>query len=236
MDPGVVREQLAWHSAESLEYYRRHRQTADDLYPSEKLFLPDVVRQVDSMLDVGCAAGGFSAIVREYNPRIRYVGVDIVSAFVEAARADHPDVEFMVGDGLHFKTPPASFELAHAAGVLHLNHRYREMIVAMWEQSARFLMVDLRLSRGPGEVGRMEAPFGERESIPLPYIVLNVQQAISMFEDLRPSPSSIRIKGYSHRPAASAHLRDPQLMMAVIVAEKGTCDADRRLDIDLDVR
>ena len=140
------------------------------------------------MLDVGCAAGGFSAVVKAFNPDIRYLGVDVVPAFVAAARADHPDAEFAVGDGVHFATPPGSFELAHASGVLHMNLRFREIIAAMWQQTSRFLLCDLRLSSTSGERGRMVSPFGEPEGVALalPYIVLNVDEALDLFKQLDP--------------------------------------------------
>jgi len=233
MDPFIVNEQRAWHSAESLEYYRRHRRSVVDLYRSERFFLPDVLQQVGSMLDVGCAAGGFSAVVRAINPAVRYVGVDVVPAFVESARADYPDAEFHVSDGVHFSTPPGSFDLVHSTGVLHVNARYEEMIRAMWDQTSRFLLCDLRLSRGEGQRGYIESPFGERERVTVPYLVLNVDAAVALFTDLTPRPRSIRVRGYVHEATASAHLSDRAVLMAFFLVEKGG-NVDRPIvDVDL---
>jgi SAM-dependent methyltransferase len=236
VDPAILEQQRAWSSKESLEFYRRHRQTPDDLYPSERFFLPAVVPQVASMVDVGCAAGGFSAVVKSFNPRIRYVGVDVERNFVAAAKADHPDSEFVLGDGIHFDTPPGTFELAHSSGVLHVNLRYREMIDAMWAQTSRFLLCDLRLTRFTPEVGRMISPFGEREAVSLPYIVLAVQDAIDLFTSLKPAPVRLQVKGYRHSANATATLANPDVIMAFFLAEKGTSGAAPRVDVDLDAR
>jgi SAM-dependent methyltransferase len=239
LDQSIVAEQRAWRSAESLDYYRRHRQGPDDLYPSERFFLPEVAGRVGSMLDVGCAAGGFSAIVKTFNPAIRYVGIDVVPEFVDLARSDHPDAEFAVGDGVHFETPPGSFELVHASGVLHLNLRFRDMLQAMWAQTRRYMLCDLRLSPGQGGVGRMESPFGERDGVPLPYVVLNVDEAIDLFRQLDPQPDSVRVKGYRHQASDAARLADPDVIMAFFLAEKGSGGAARTewdVDVDLDVR
>jgi SAM-dependent methyltransferase len=239
LDSSIADEQRAWGSTESLDYYRHHRQRVADLYPSERFFLPEVVRQSASMLDVGCAAGGFSAVVNTFHPGIRYVGVDVVPAFVAAARADHPDAEFMVGDGVHFATPPGSFELAHASGVLHLNGRFREIIEAMWQQTSRFLLCDLRLSSTIGECGRMVSPFGEPEGVALPYIVLNVEEALDLFKRLDPAPLSIRVKGYAQRASEAARLANPDILMAFFLVEKGAGgrgDTQPIVDIDLHVR
>ena len=242
LDPSIAKEQRAWGSTESLDYYRHHRQRVEDLYPSERFFLPDVVRQSASMLDVGCAAGGFSAVVRAFHPGIRYLGVDVAPALVAAARADHPDAEFVVGDGVHFATPPGSFELAHASGVLHVNGRFREIISAMWQQTSRFLLCDLRLNSGTGERGHMVSPFGEPEEVTLPYIVLNTEEALDIFKRLQPAPRSLRVKGYPQRASDAARLANPDVLMAFFLVEKAragdTCpgDAQPYVDIDLHVR
>ena len=235
LDPGVVDEQRAWQSPESLLYYRRHRQTPEELYPSERFFLPDVLRQVDSMLDVGCAAGGFSEIVRALNPGVRYVGVDISPAFVETARAEHPHAEFLLGDGLQFSSPAGSFDLVHASGVLHLNLRYREMIAAMWQQTRRFLLCDLRLTMGRGEIGRMESPFGELTPVSLPYVVLSAPEVEEMFRALDPAPARVAIRGYRHSASEHAKLAQQELIMAFALAEKRSGVTVTTFDIDLDV-
>jgi len=236
VDPAILAQQKAWNSTESLEFYRRHRQTPDDLYPSERFFLPDVVARVSSMIDVGCAAGGFSAVVKRFNPGIRYVGVDVERNFVAAAKADHPESEFALGDGIHFETPPGTFELAHSSGVLHVNLRYREMIEAMWVQTSRFLLCDLRLTRGRPEVGQMVSPFGEREPVRLPYIVLGIDEAIDLFTSLTPTPMRLQVKGYRHSVNATATLADRDVIMAFFLAEKGSSELPTRVDVDLDAR
>jgi len=234
LDPQVVDEQQAWSSPESLDYYRRHRQSPEDLYPSERFFLPDVLRQVDSMLDVGCAAGGFSEVARALNPRVRYVGVDIAPRFIETARAEHPHSEFVLGDGLTFPTAPGSFDLAHASGVLHLNLRYRDIIAAMWQQTRRFLLCDLRLTKAAPEVGRMESPFGETRATSLPYVVLAVDDALEMFRALDPPPARVTVKGYRHHASAHAKLANPDVLMAFVLAEKAPGSAPTTFDVDLD--
>jgi len=236
LDPAILEQQKAWSSQESLDFYRRHRRTPEDLYPSERFFLPEVVTAVDSMLDVGCAAGGFSGVVKSFNPGIRYVGVDVERNFIDAARTDHPDSEFVLGDGIHFDTPPATFELVHSSGVLHINPRYREMIEAMWAQTSRFLLCDLRLTKRQPEVGKMVSPFGEAAQVSMPYIVLTVDEAIDLFASLEPAPMRVRVKGYRHTANATAILANPDIIMAFFLAEKGSSGAVPRVDVDLDAR
>lgn len=221
LDDAIVVEQQAWGSPESQAYYRQNRNRPEDLYPSERYFLPDVLAKVGTMLDVGCAAGGFASVVMSFNPRVRYTGADVLPAFVEQARREHPDSSFFVTDGVHFETPPGAFDLVHASGVLHLNGRYRDMVAAMWAQTSRYLLCDLRLTRGRTACGRMESPFGEATPVSLPYVVLNVDDALNLFRALEPRPDVLRVRGYRHRASGSAVLDDPDIVMAFFLAEKG---------------
>ena len=42
----------------SLNYWNNHRNNLGDLYHSERLFLEPTLKDVESVLDIGCAAGG----------------------------------------------------------------------------------------------------------------------------------------------------------------------------------
>jgi SAM-dependent methyltransferase len=235
LDETIRREQTAWASADSLEFYQTHRRRPDELYESERYFLPDVVRQVQSMLDVGCAAGGFSQIVRELNPAVRYVGVDVIPYFVALAQRDYPGVEFHVSDGLHFPFAPGTFDLVHSSGVLHLNSHYREMVQAMWTQTSRYLLIDFRLTRTPTVIGEMDVNFGASASSAtrLPYHILNVDELVAFLAALDPAPASIRAKGYRHTVSPTAHVHLESAIMAFFLLEKGDA-RPTQIELDLD--
>ena len=100
IDRKVAEEQASWASPDSLEFYSRHRSSEDQLYESERFFLPAIAREVETVLDIGCAAGGFFPIMRAFNPEIQYTGIDVTEAFIDLARARYDDAEFFVSDGL----------------------------------------------------------------------------------------------------------------------------------------
>ena len=58
------KEQLeGWSANDTVDFFVNHRNTYEDLYKSEKYFLTkELILSMDSILDVGCAAGGFCNI------------------------------------------------------------------------------------------------------------------------------------------------------------------------------
>jgi len=233
VDPAIRAEQASWADPATEAFYRTHRNSPDDLYPSERAFLPDVLPRIQSMLDVGCAAGGFSRIARVFNPDVRYVGADITPALVEAARRDHPDAEFCVSDGISFPFAADSFDLVHCSGVLHLNSRYRDMIRAMWRIARTCLIFDVRLTGGESAVGSMPNELGDRSAAALPYYVLNTSNFVVDLRTLDPAPAAIRARGYPHAPASAARVPVDRVTMAVFLLEKG---AGPTGTVEIDVR
>ena len=233
--PEVVVEQAAWASDDSLAYYTTHRQTPEELYPSEQFFLPEAARKARTCLDVGCAAGGFSRIMKTFNPALAYTGIDITPAFVAHARRTFPDSHFEVGDGIHFATPPDSYDLVFSSGMLHLNSRYREIVRSAYAQARHLLVCDFRLTFGPAVTGRCRVPFDEPPTgaPTLPYLVLNVDELIAMLRALDPPPRSIALRGYAHAPTAMADLPLASVLMAFARIEKGRPGEATTVTIDL---
>jgi SAM-dependent methyltransferase len=230
----VRREQAVWAAPDSLEFYRTHRNRCEDLYDSERFYLPEILSNVRSVLDVGCAAGGFSRIMHTFNPSIRYVGTDIIPEFVAIARKDFPDSEFHVSDGIHFPFPAGSFELVHCSGVLHVNSSYGDMVRAMWAQTSRYLLCDFRLTRGPSVKGEVKVKFDAASGGQvLPYLVLNADEIVSFLKSLSPRPGAIRGRGYQHVPTSTARVPLETVIMAFFLLEKGN-DGPLHVDISLD--
>ncbi len=227
----IIREQSGWRASDSLDYYLSHRKEPEDLYKSERFFLPELLIQVSSVLDVGCAAGGFSRIMRSFNPNLSYTGVDITPELIEAARREFPDCRFEVSDGVNIPFPHESFDLVHCSGVLHLNSHYQEMVASMWSQTRRFLLCDFRLTLGPGQIGEIELRFKEKVKVSsLPYYVLNVDDLVAFLKSLSPSPSVVRAKGYSHTVSETAKVPLDRVIMAFFMLEKGE---NQQMDVEI---
>ena len=222
IDGDVAIEQQVWTRVDSLEFFSEHRNRVEDLYPSERRFLPQVLPVVRSVLDIGCAGGGFSRIMKAFNPAVEYTGVDVNSTFVERATAAYPDSRFLAGDGIHFDTPPNSYDLVHSMGILHLNSRYEEIVRAGYEQARRFLLCDFRLTPGSCVEGTFRLAFKKDDSQErlLPYIVPNTRALLDMLLSLRPGPARVSGFGYYHPPSSMAEIPLSEVLMAVFLIEK----------------
>ena len=89
------------------------------------------------MLDVGCAAGGFAEI---YAPTTRRspTRARTFERLLEAARALHPEAEFVEADaieGLPFGK--RTFDVVQALGWLHWEHEHRAALRELWRVSRR---------------------------------------------------------------------------------------------------
>lgn len=231
----VVQEQRVWASPDSLKFFAAHRDRVDDLYRSERHFLPEVLARVRTVLDVGCAAGGFSQVMRALNPAVEYTGLDVVPEFVALAASRYPESRFVVGDGIQYSTPPNSYDLAHSTGILHLNSRHEEIVTALYEQARHYVLCDFRATTGPRVEGTFRLDFegaGDRRPL-LPYIVLNLDELLAALGRLRPAPRAVRLYGYHHAPSSMATITLETVIMACVLIEKGDGGSPTQFDVEI---
>ena len=209
-----------------VDFFAGNRNRPEHLYPSEARFLPELSAGSESVLDVGCAAGGFVEIWRAYNSRIRYVGVDVSAALVDAARRLHPAETFVVGDaatGIDLQDGVA--EVVSALGWLHWEPRYAAALPELWRLAARQLFFDVRLHTGADEiVGTQTIPGGRT-----PYICVPWGGLAQLMTELR--PGSIRGYGYLGAPADTVTGMPAELCFATFVLGRGGSPLE--LDLDL---
>jgi SAM-dependent methyltransferase len=206
-DQDPTTEQRAWASSDSLDFFTHERRTPDDLYLSEKIFLPDAVQRAKSVLDVGCACGGFAQIMRVFNSSVRYTGIDIVPEMLARAGRENSDDTFVVATGHKLPFKDRVFDLVHCSGAVHLNSRYQALIADMWRVARQEALFDMRLTKGPSREGTFRVDFANTGfGGELPYHVVNLEAARSLIDGLPDPPSHVRLSGYPHLPSANADL------------------------------
>lgn len=222
-------------SRELLSFYENHRNRPEDLYPSELHFLPWLAERVDSVLDVGCAAGGFRTIWQSFAPGIRYEGVDLSPSLVEAARRPHPDTTFHVGDAVDgIDLPDRDADVVQALGWLHWVPEWERALTELWRLTDRFLFFDARAFSGAGaRVGRQRLELGgswDGETA-TPYLVVPWEDLARKVAAFR--PRAVRARGYWGAPAASAEDVPESVCFVVFVVERGSGRDAPLLELDL---
>jgi SAM-dependent methyltransferase len=75
---------------------------------------------VETVLDLGCGDGTYTAEILRARPLLRIVGIDAAREAIEEARRRYRGIEFHTADALDLSTfPQGTFDLAIARGVLH---------------------------------------------------------------------------------------------------------------------
>lgn len=224
-----------------VEFYTRHRNCPEDLYPSERRFLPWLAHQVVSVLDTGCAAGGFRNIWNHYNPNIIYSGVDISASLIEAAKRLHPRLRFFHGNlpqGINL--PDRYATVVQALGWLNWEPEYARAIAELWRLTDKFLFLDVRLvgQRDALVIGKQKlALAGEWDGeTTTPYVTVSWTSFAPLLLNLRPT----RLLGYGYwgRPAETVTGVSKQVCFAAFVLERashGECAELPTICVDLPI-
>ena len=217
-------------------YYETHRNQLSDLYPSERRFLPWLAAGADSVLDVGCGAGGFAEAWRAGRPSIRYTGVDVSGPLLSAARRAHPEHEFLRADCVQGVPLADGYaDVVSAVGWLHWEARYADALAELWRLTGRYAFFDMRLLDGPGPdttaVQRLALTTDWDGRTTVPYICASWPRVAELLVDL--GPARILAHGYWGRPAATVMGVDGDVCFATFVLERG--DRARRPDVVLDM-
>jgi len=206
-----------------VEYYEGHRTTPEELYPSERRFLPWLATEAASVLDVGCAAGGFAGIWRHWAPGIAYSGVDVSESLVRAARGLHPDCAFAVADCAEgFPFDDGGFDVVQALGWLHWELGFEEALAEMWRVTGRRLFFDVRLRPGAGSNLRASQRIALSHEwdghTTVPYLCLAWERFASTLLDLE--PKAILAHGYEGKPSDTVSGVQGEICFATFVLER----------------
>lgn len=204
----------AWGLPGVLGFFDHARTTTKQVYASEWFFLKDCLREGMSVLDVGCAQGGFASVLAENLTDFSYTGIDINADMVARAQARHPNQTFhqilehsdwAVLDGQRY-------DLVLVLGILHLHSGWRDTIARGWTHTAGTLLLDLRETAGPTiedkarSYFRMDFGGGDEHhsEMRLPYILVNAAAALATVQTICKEARGISHFGYLHPVSGSA--------------------------------
>lgn len=217
----------SWSTPNSLEHYTFNRCQIEDLYESEKLFLPNMLKPGMRVLDVGCAAGGFYNIMTEIEPNICYSGCDVSEELLKIARSKYTNGIFFHASAKCIPCTDNSFDLVHSTGTLHMEEECLESIKEIYRVSSSFSIIDLRLTNFPISFDINESyqrlifdGEWDRKSI-VPYVIINIENLLFfLLNELIPKPLAIYAKGYEHSPSPTAKVPLEKVCMTMLMLQK----------------
>ena len=203
----------AWGLPKVLDYFDDHRTSGEDVYPSERHFLDEQLSDGMTVLDVGCAQGGFANIIGEQIGNLRYTGIDINDEMIRRAQTKYPHHRFIrVSEGSFGVDDGDRFDLVLVLGILHLHENWRQTIAGAWRHTARCLILDLRETDGESIEDKSRSAFrmnfngGDNEHAQpwLPYNIISSELAGITVAELCTGARKIREFGYPHAVSEAA--------------------------------
>ena len=196
----------SWSHENAVSYYSAHRNSVADIYESEKFFLSRVIRPGFSILDIGCATGGFLNVFKGFEPSVAYAGVDISAEMIRQAQLLHPGIDFRVADGSHLPFANQQFDVVFSSGALHMAPNWREILAEGWRVARKYFLFDVRLKeRAPSieDIGISYEKIAfsghwDGKTI-VPYIIIDAENFIHALDTLSPMPAARQVHGYFHK-------------------------------------
>ena len=137
----------SWSQNTIIKFISENRKDHKDLYLGEKILLDQFFKKGFSVLDVGCAQGGFINILSQLEKKFSYIGIDYNKEMLAIAKKKNPNNKFINIKKNNFsKYINKKFDLVIIFGILHLNKDWKKIIKEGYKLSKKYLIFDLRES------------------------------------------------------------------------------------------
>jgi len=226
------------------DYFSVNRTKWDQFYPSEKWIFERVAGpegQMGSVLDAGCAAGGLGLALEERFSLKEYVGVDINIPAIKHADLNRLKYacpcHFISGDILSIDSlPNDTFDKVFSLSCADWNMETEDIISKCWKyvRVGGHFVLTLRLTPQHSLLDFSDSfqyiyfgegmPENEADVEKAPYIVLNVQCALAILENLQPKPDHVMAYGYWEKPSPIARTRYDRIVFTALAVRKGNND------------
>lgn len=122
----MARMDFTWDATQYLKFSDQRTQPSRDLVGR----LPADDGSVRRVLDIGCGPGNSTQLLRDRYPKAEVLGIDSSESMVEAARAQHPDIDFEVADATDLDALPDDFDVVFSNACLQWVPDHRSVIPA----------------------------------------------------------------------------------------------------------
>ena len=198
----------SWNQPNVVSFFDSHRITTSDVYPSEWFFLKDQLQEDMTILDIGCAQGGFARIIGEQLSKFSYTGVDISKEMISKASAKYPKHVFHHVHENDYSALSGKYDMTLVLGMLHLHETWRDTIKVAWKHTKSALILDLRETFEKTIEDKEKSYFtmdingnnGDYSEL-LPYNVINAGEALEIITSICTGLEKISHYGYLQDPS-----------------------------------
>ncbi len=150
-----------WGKQNVVEFYANNRNKISDLYLSERKPLSFIKKEkIKSIIDYGCAVGGFYQIFKKYfNNKIYYHGLDFEKNVIDKAKIKFKNSKKTKFSNLKkgkIKEKNNKYSLSFCTGVLNHNSNYKFIISELIRVSSDYIFIDSpRVHQGKSFIGKL---------------------------------------------------------------------------------
>lgn len=174
-----------------------NREDLEKLYPSESWALFRIILKAKNVIDLGCGNGAMSSIVNKINKKCNYTGLDHQSFLIKQAKIKYKHSKFLDKDLRFFILEnKKKYDLVMMWSVIKSIEDWRELILKSLRFTKRFLVFDIRVTRGTIEKFNEKilcAKYGNKKGAQL---VLGYQNLKSFLLKQKKLIKRIEIAGY----------------------------------------
>lgn len=174
-----------WDDSEAQQFFSRERKKKEDLYLGEKFFLSKILFEKCTILDIGCAQGGFYKIIKSFLKSFSYTGIDNSEKMILKAKKKFPKGNFYLIRNNDFRKLRKKYDIVIIYGVLHLTPEWKQILNNTRYLFKKFLLFDLRetnLKTIDNNVTKSFLSFNKKNKKRIPYNIINTNDASSFIK------------------------------------------------------
>jgi SAM-dependent methyltransferase len=185
-----------WQQSDSVERFAN--KAVCDFFRSETYFLEKIGKELNSVLDVGCASGRFIELIQKYNHDIQYTGIDLVQESIELGQKYYPNADFFVASAQEFETDK-KFDLVNATGVFQHEPKFDELLHRMIRWSEKYILFDIKAAAIEHHLIDIEKSYCESDNDRMYFNVMSWTEFKQQLLQLR-GIESVMVLGYETKP------------------------------------
>ncbi len=180
------------------ERYASRKEKLENLFPSETHFLRDFLPQCESILDVACASGAMSRVMKEINPQVSYYGIDLDSGAIEYGSQKYDDIKLLSGSFPQDCDQGKAYDAVSMFSYFQHISEWKEALESMSRIARRYLFttVSIRL-QGTTIADRDLSYFYYLDSnVRVPFVVHNIKEIVNFCCTEKVNAQKVSIYGY----------------------------------------